>query len=94
MKHQIIVTANIDEKVDIQIAQIDNEKRLNFQEMSHVLVDAISLLIKLANEECEMKDYQLMEEVVEHLNHNFASTKAFNDAKIFTKYVNKKDEKV
>jgi hypothetical protein len=91
MKHQIVVIANIDKRTDIQIAQVDSENKLNFREMAHVLVDAISLLVKLSNEECEMKDYELMKEVVDHINHNFVSTKAFNDAKIFTQNTEEDD---
>ena len=85
MKHQIIINADITDKVDIQIAQVDSQKRLNFPEMAHVLVDAISLLIKLSNENSELKDYELMKEVVEHINHNFVSTKSFEDAQIIIK---------
>lgn len=91
MKHQIVVIADIGERTDIQIAQVDSERKLNFREMSHVMVDAISLLIKLSSQNGEMEDYELMTEVIEHINHNFISTKAFNDAKIFSQNTEEDD---
>ena len=91
MKHQIVIVADIGERTDIQIAQVDSERKLNFREMSHVMVDAISLLIRLSSENGEMKDYELMKEVVDHINHNFVSTKAFLDAKIFSQNTEEDD---
>lgn len=92
MNHKILIIANIDERTNLQVAQIEGEKMLNFREMAHIMVDSISLLIKLSNENNEMKDYELMEEVIQHMNYNFISTKAFNDAEILVGSLKKSDE--
>ena len=89
MELNLVITAKIeDEKVGVEVKQIkmdDQEKLLTFKEMCHLMVEGISLLIKLSDEKEGTKDYELMEEVIEHLNNNFISISSFDDAKIINK---------
>lgn len=82
-----IVNVEIDIKHDksnvyVSQGQVEDTQKLSFREMSHVLVGGISLLVKLVEQTGEMKDYELMEEVINHLNKEFVSLKSFADAKI------------
>lgn len=66
----------------ISIAFPPNQEKLSLKEVTHVLVSAVSLLIKSCkNEDSEIKDYELMSEVIQHLNSEFSSVTSFSDAK-------------
>lgn len=92
MEYTIIVTAKlIDEKVNIEVAQVQNDlPLLSFRQMSHLLVDSISLLVKLAEEKEGIKDYVLMKELVDHLNKDFISLDSFQDGTI----INEKPKRI
>ena len=63
-------------------SKVDNEPELSFREISHILVGGMSLLVKLVNKTGEMKDHELMEEIIHHLNQEFISIKNFSDAEV------------
>lgn len=69
-------------RVNVSVGQPEGEPKLSFEEMSHILVSGISLLVKLVNEQSEKKDYELMGEIIYHLNQEFVSLTSFNDAEI------------
>jgi hypothetical protein len=89
MELNIVITAKIEnDNVGVEVKQIkmdDQEKLLTFKEMCHLMVEGISLLIKLSEEKEGTKDYELMKEVIDHLNNNFISISSFDDAKIIEK---------
>jgi len=86
MKYVVNVELDVDPKgyanVMVYQSMIDNEPKLSFREISHVLVGGMSLLVKLVNKTGEMKDHELMEEIIHHLNQEFISIKNFSDAEI------------
>lgn len=84
-KYNIIVSAEFDhenQKVNVSISQPNEEKKLDFRSIAHILTSGIMLLTKLVNETSEIKDYQLMKEIIDHMNSEFVSLTSFSDAKI------------
>jgi len=51
------------------------------------LAGAISLLIKTASKGDKYKDYELIQEVINHLNSEFVDTDSFSDAYVNPKIV-------
>jgi len=88
VKYSIIVNMENDPeiagKINVSIGFPAKQDNLTVNEATHMLVAGVSLLIKSSNQLNDGKDYKLMEEVIEHLNSEFASVKAFKDA-----YINK-----
>ena len=86
MKYSVIVeTEIVDQKTNVYIKYPSDQPKLSFTATSHILVSGISLLLKLVEQQEGKPDYKLMEEIVEHLNSEFVSTKSFSDAKSFLK---------
>ena len=56
-----------------------NQPEITAQETSHILAGAISLLIKSSSKGDKFKDYEIIREVVDHLNSEFVSTDSFSD---------------
>lgn len=76
------VIDNENQKTFISLGFPPNQEKLSLKEVTHVLVSAVSLLVKSCkNEDSEIKDYELMSEVIQHLNHEFSSVTSFSDAK-------------
>lgn len=72
--------------IDINIGHTEN---IELENATMILASAISLAVKTINQKDGMRDYELMEKVVNYLNHEFASTESFSDAKL----IYKKNEK-
>ena len=83
-KYNVIVSieSRPDGKMNVSVGQPQGEEKLSFVGMSHTLASGISLLVKLVNEKSDKKDYELMREIIEHLNHEFVSLTSFEDAKV------------
>lgn len=60
-----------------------NQQKLSVKEAASVLVSGVLLLIRSCDENSPIKDYELMQEVVNQLNSEFTSPTSFSDAKIF-----------
>ena len=56
-----------------------NQQQITVQETSHILAGAISLLIKSSSKGDKFKDYEIIREVVNHLNSEFINTDSFSD---------------
>ena len=86
----VIVSAvfnNSDEKYHITVGFPPTQEKLSVKESTHILVSGISLLIKsCSNNQNGIKDYELIKEVIEHLNLEFTSINSFNDLKMEPKY--------
>lgn len=83
-KYNVIVSAEFDQenqKVNVSVFQT-GEKKLDFKSQAHILTSGIMLITKLVNETSEIKDYQLMKEIIDHMNSEFVSLTSFSDAKI------------
>jgi len=62
---------------DFKVLHTEN---ITIEEAAKVLVGGISLIIKGVNQKEGIRDYQLMEKVIELLNRNFVSVTSFEDA--------------
>lgn len=83
---EIKVVAERDElipnKVNVKILFPESQS-MSVQQATHLLISGVSLLIKSCGKtDNGIKDYELLDEVVEHLNHEFFSLKSFDDAVI------------
>jgi hypothetical protein len=70
--------------VDIRIFHTEN---IGLENATMILASAIALAVKTVNQKDGMRDYELMEKVVDYLNHEFASTESFSDAKLIYKKI-------
>lgn len=81
--------------VGVQISEIDGDQAsveiifpkeqgtLPMRESAHILAEGISLIIKTCSKfDMEIKDYELMREIIDHLNEQFASISSFEDAEL------------
>lgn len=68
------------------------QKAMDVKQMAHILIGGVNLLIKGCQHNDEgIKDYELMQEIQDHLNENFISDE-FADAWTNRKIVRKVDE--
>jgi len=56
------------------------QQQITVQETSHILAGAISLLIKSSSRGDKIKDYELIKEVIDHLNSEFVNIDSYSDA--------------
>jgi hypothetical protein len=56
------------------------QQQITVQETSHILAGAISLLIKSSSRGDKIKDYELIKEVIDHLNSEFVNIDSYTDA--------------
>lgn len=79
-KHTIMVCAiPTDGQVNIEIGFINDEPKLGYDETCHILASAISLMIKNSTKINGTKDYELMKNIIEHLNSEFINLHSFDD---------------
>ena len=64
-----------------------NQPEITAQETAHILAGAISLLIKSSSKGDKFKDYEIIREVVDHLNSEFVNTDSFSDLYVNPKIV-------
>jgi hypothetical protein len=78
----IIVSARQNEngKTDICISYLDRQSVLSEELTRELLVSAISLSIKAQSKAGKGKDYEILQDVISHLEREFVSTVDFEDA--------------
>lgn len=68
----------------VEVGFPKNQELLDVKDTSHILAGAISLLIKSSSKGDKIKDYELITEIIEHLNMEFINIDSYSDL-----YVNK-----
>jgi len=96
-KREINITVDEDEvipkKYNISIAMPKDQAIMSVKEITHTLIGSVSMMIKSCeHNEVGIKDYELLEEVIEHLNSEFGSIKSYNDLYTNEVYIKKTDE--
>lgn len=72
-----------DKKANIQIGFPKNQQKMNARETSHLLASGISLLVKSCSKhDLGITDYELLKEIVKHLEDEFASISSYKDAEV------------
>jgi len=74
--------------LDFKLFHTEN---ITIEEAAKVLVGGISLIIKSVNQKEGIRDYELMKEVIDLLNHEFTSITSFQDATLIYKKQNKNE---
>lgn len=81
--HVIVSHEMTNDRSVIEIKFVPDERILSVRETAHILVGAISLLIRSCTKEgSTISETRLMAEVIEHLNQEFISIDSFEDLKI------------
>ena len=80
-----VETAN--NRSNISIGYPNGQELLTVKETSHILAGAISLLIKTSSKGDKFKDYEIIREVVDHLNSEFVNSDSFSDLYVNPKIV-------
>jgi hypothetical protein len=81
MKLSVSVDVEIkDGRSYISIGFPKNQQQITVQDTSHILAGAISLLIKSSSQGDTIKDYELIKEVIDHLNSEFVNIDSYADA--------------
>ena len=75
----IIDVETVNNRSNISIGYPNGQELLTVKESSHILAGAISLLIKSSYQGDKIKDYELIKEVIDHLNSEFVNTDSFSD---------------
>jgi len=85
-----VIENEIGEHVVNVLFPVDQEK-IPLNIAAHMLASGISLIIKGCNSsDLGIKDYELMKEIMDHLNSEFSSTKSFEDIEINDEFTSKK----
>ena len=78
-----------DGRTNISVGQLPHEDvKLSFGDMAQILGGTIVMLSRLSEKECGVKDYELMESVIAHMNKEFVSYDSFDDARLFKGKIN------
>jgi len=83
----IIDVETVNNRSNISIGYPNGQELLTVKESSHILAGAISLLIKSSSQGDKIKDYELIKEVIDHLNSEFVNTDSFFDLYVNPKIV-------
>jgi hypothetical protein len=76
------VTPVSDNNISVEILFPPEQDPIPLVDAAHILAAGISLIIKSCNKyENGKKDYELIKEIIDHLNNEFVSTEAFEDVK-------------
>ena len=91
-EYSITVNTVIPEEgnVIVSIELPSNQIKLNIRQMAHLLLGGVNLLIKACDDKSDIKDYELMGEITEHLNEAFGSTTDFQDVEMVNRLKIKK----
>ncbi len=82
-KFEISVKAiKSDNRTIINILLPSDQPKATPLEMSHLLASGISVLIKSCSSVTGKKDYEILSEIIKHLEDDFASIDAFDDVVI------------
>jgi hypothetical protein len=57
----------------------EDQKIIDIKTSTKILIGGIALLIKAGHNEGSFKDYEMMEEIIKYLNHEFISIDSFDD---------------
>jgi len=76
----IIDVETVNNRSNISIGYPNGQELLTVKESSHILAGAISLLIKSSSQGDKIKDYELIKEVIDHLNSEFIDIDSYSDA--------------
>jgi len=81
---QIIVNLKFEDgRAIYSLGYPSNKQKLTLEESAHILVGAVSMLIRSINSERDgITEHQLMKDVIEHLNMSYTDPKAFEDAEV------------
>lgn len=84
------LTITIEPKEDtgfmgLYITYPKEQQKLSLNDMAHMFAGGISLCVKLCEDEGEIKDYELMQTIIDHLNNEFISLNSFKDAELIDK---------
>lgn len=86
MKYTVQVQTDVlEDKVEVMVLQTEGPNKLTIRQMARVLGGGLSLLVKMIDQTGEMKDYELMKEIIDHLNDEFVSSTNFADATLIQK---------
>lgn len=78
-----------DDRTSISVGQLPHKDiKLTFSDMAMILGGTIVMLSRLSEKECGMKDYELMESVIAHMNEEFVSYESFDDASLLKRNTN------
>ena len=83
----IIDVETVNNRSNISIGYPNGQELLTVKESSHILAGAISLLIKSSSKGDKFKDYEIIREVVDHLNSEFVNSDSFSDLYVSPKVV-------
>jgi len=72
---------------DIFIQMPKTQEKLSTQQAVHILIGGVNMLIKSCSNESGIKDYELMEEVIDHLKSEFIDVKSFENLFVDKKYI-------
>ena len=65
---------------NVQLLFDKNQRLLSVQQCTHILISAVALLVKSCEKaDVGIKDHELIEEVMDHLNQEFLSTESHKD---------------
>lgn len=96
LEFDVVVSAKLNVNTglaDIVISLPAEQENLSVSETAHMLISAVSLLVKSCNNaDVGIKDYELLKEVVDHLHEEFASTISFENLFIEPKYFRKEND--
>jgi hypothetical protein len=84
-KVSVTCKANDRGGIDIEIGHTEN---IQIENAAMIMASAISLVVKSVNLKDGIRDYELIEQVINYLNDEFASTTSFQDAKLIYKKQN------
>lgn len=72
-----------------------NQPTIPVDGVVHILCSAISLLVRSCSTEGgDLKEHELMKEVIEHLNEEFGSTVSFNDVHVNKQFISYEKKKI
>lgn len=80
MNHKLEVLVTYKKGLEKNTVDVLPNKLISIRDQAHILASGISLLIKSCSKfDSGIKDYELIKEIIEHINHEFTSTDSFYD---------------
>jgi len=90
------ITKNmIETKLNIDVGYLTEkaEQTLPIDKLAHLFASAIGVCIKTCTyNDMGIKDYELVEEIVQHITEEFASVRAYNDIEVFNANPKEKED--
>ena len=82
-------------KLNIDVGYLTEkaEQTLPIDKLAHLFASAIGVCIKTCTyNDMGIKDYELVEEIVQHITEEFASVRAYNDIEVFNANPKEKED--